>query len=473
MTMLTTTMLTKNRIAIAILAATTGLAAHAGDPVGAARGWLGAFDYNHGWRVDQHPRILADVNGDGMDDIIGFGGAAIFVSLSTGSQYLPPKTWNNDYVYRRGWRVDKHPRLLADVDGDGMDDIVGFGGAGVRVALSTGDLFQEDGQWCQEFTIKYGWVDAESQPRYLADVNGDGLADIVGFDEDKLVAAISDGVGSFEVDSRWGIPFEHYYYGTYDGFDPDRHQRFVTDVDGDGRADMVAIKDDTRIHLSSTSGLAQQPSLTIDDFGYYDGYNDNNSYPRYIADMDGNGVKDIVGFAHDRIYVTLLEKIDPDCADACAIQETQSVYTDGTRAFVLAYSDWRNSVHPRFVEDVNGDGRADVVGFAAGEVWVSYSDDTDGDGLGDTLTALVRTVSGYGLNSGWKMNLHVRTLADVDGNGRADIVGFGGANVYVSRFNTFAPEDCIRQVHPEFDPSGDGDQADYDRVALRSLCVFD
>ena len=121
------------------------------------------------------------------------------------------------------------------------------------------------------------------------------------------------------VDDRWGIPFGDYYYGTYDGFDPVVHQRFVTDVDGDGRADIVAIKDDTRIHLSSATGIAQQPSLEIEDFGFYDGYDDNNRYPRYIADMDGNGVKDIVGFAYDQIHVTLLEKVDPACTEACAI----------------------------------------------------------------------------------------------------------------------------------------------------------
>jgi len=35
-----------------------------------------------------------------------------------------------------GWRVEKHPRFLADVTGDGHADIVGFGDAGVYVALS-------------------------------------------------------------------------------------------------------------------------------------------------------------------------------------------------------------------------------------------------------------------------------------------------------------------------------------------------
>jgi hypothetical protein len=39
------------------------------------------------------------------------------------------------YAYNAGgWRVDMHPRFLADVTGDGHADIIGFGDAGVYVA---------------------------------------------------------------------------------------------------------------------------------------------------------------------------------------------------------------------------------------------------------------------------------------------------------------------------------------------------
>ena len=45
-----------------------------------------------------------------------------------------------DFGYEAGgWRVDKHPRFLADLTGDGRADIVGFGDAGVYVALGNGD----------------------------------------------------------------------------------------------------------------------------------------------------------------------------------------------------------------------------------------------------------------------------------------------------------------------------------------------
>jgi hypothetical protein len=50
---------------------------------------------------------------------------------------------SNTFGYSAGgWRVDRHPRLLGDVNGGGGADIVGFGNAGTYVALGqTNGLF--------------------------------------------------------------------------------------------------------------------------------------------------------------------------------------------------------------------------------------------------------------------------------------------------------------------------------------------
>src|SRR5205807_5898666 len=42
-----------------------------------------------GWTSDNtYPREVADVNGDGLADIIGFGGAGAYVSLATGGGHF-------------------------------------------------------------------------------------------------------------------------------------------------------------------------------------------------------------------------------------------------------------------------------------------------------------------------------------------------------------------------------------------------
>ena len=96
------------------------------------------FGYDAGgWRVDQHPRFLADTTGDGRADIVGFGNAGVYVSRAQADgTFGPVELLVTNFGYDAGgWRVDQHPRLLADTTGDGRADIVGFGNAGVWLPL--------------------------------------------------------------------------------------------------------------------------------------------------------------------------------------------------------------------------------------------------------------------------------------------------------------------------------------------------
>jgi hypothetical protein len=91
--------------------------------------------------VDQHPRYLADLTGDGRADIVGFGYAGVWVSLNEGDgTFTEPVLAVTDFGYGAGgWRVDQHPRYLADLTGDNRADIVGFGYAGAWVSVNEGD----------------------------------------------------------------------------------------------------------------------------------------------------------------------------------------------------------------------------------------------------------------------------------------------------------------------------------------------
>ncbi|RJT87292.1 hypothetical protein D6T64_14705, partial [Cryobacterium melibiosiphilum] len=100
------------------------------------------FGYDAGgWRVEKHPRVLADVTGDGAADIVGFGTAGVWASRSNrnGTFQRPVKVVDNFAYDAGGWRVERHPRFLADLTGDGRADIVGFGNAGVWVSVNNGN----------------------------------------------------------------------------------------------------------------------------------------------------------------------------------------------------------------------------------------------------------------------------------------------------------------------------------------------
>ncbi|MEE1751274.1 FG-GAP repeat domain-containing protein, partial [Streptomyces sp. SP18CS02] len=99
---------------------------------------LNDFGTAQGWSSGKHLRCLADVTGDGKPDIVGFGDEGVWVSHNTGDgQFEQAQRVCCGFGYHDAagaWRVDRHPRFLADITGDGRVDIVGFGGPGVYVA---------------------------------------------------------------------------------------------------------------------------------------------------------------------------------------------------------------------------------------------------------------------------------------------------------------------------------------------------
>lgn len=156
---------------------------------------------NGGWLVERHPRFLADVNGDGKQDVVGFGDAGVYLSLSTGASFEPGRFVLAELGYNFGWRVERHPRFLADVNGDRRQDIVGFGDAGVWLAFSAGTGFGPANFVVANYGYNQAWR-VPLHPRFLADVNGDGRQDVVGIGNVGVYASPSVGT-SFSSPGLW------------------------------------------------------------------------------------------------------------------------------------------------------------------------------------------------------------------------------------------------------------------------------
>ncbi len=203
------------------------------------------------------------------------------------------------------------------------------------------------------------------------------------------------------------------------GWVADKHPRFLADTTGDGRTDIVGFHDDgVWISLQDEEGKLADPLWILDDFGVDQGWSSVEEHPRsLVRTADGQAV-DVVGFGPQGVVVARGR------GDG-TFEPSQLVLND----FGLAQG-WTSKKHLRFLADVTGDGNPDIVGFGDEGVWVSHN---CGDGRFEQAQLVCR---GFGYNDdagAWRVGHHPRFVADITGDGRVDIVGFGGPGVYVAR----------------------------------------
>ena len=261
------------------------------------------FTYNKGgWRVERHPRMLADVNGDGKDDIVGFANSAVMVALSNGSSFTGYTNWISNFGYSYSWRVEYHPRVVADVNNDHKADVIGFADNGPRVALSTGSSFGTINLWYSGYGYITGGWQVSKHPRTIADVNGDGKGDVVGFSDSATYVSLSTG-SSFGTAKNW---LTGYNYNA--GWDVNLHPRIVKDINNDGKADIVGFAD-PEVRASISDGTKFAPPMILGrDFGTLNSISgqavwSTANYIRTTVDLNNDGVAELIGFAGDGVYV--------------------------------------------------------------------------------------------------------------------------------------------------------------------------
>ncbi|MEC8179736.1 MAG: FG-GAP-like repeat-containing protein, partial [Pseudomonadota bacterium] len=251
-----------------------------------------------GWADNTtYPRGVADIDGDGRADLIGFGSAGLFAALSNGDG-----TFGETFLAYNGFGAsnaaggwandDLYPRTLADVNGDGLQDLIGFGSAGVSIALGHAPASGQAVAFGPA-TLAYagfgasdaagGWTSADTYPRTVADVNGDGRGDLVGFGGAGVYVALGQSDGSFGATQLALNGFGASDAGGGWSSD-DRFPRVLADVNNDGRADIVGFAaNGTYVALGQSDGSFGSMMLGIAGFGYADvggGWSTADRYPR-------------------------------------------------------------------------------------------------------------------------------------------------------------------------------------------------
>lgn len=338
--------------------------------------------------------VLADVTGDDKDDLIVrdpvVADGTLWVYPNNGN---PADPWTSRVHAGTGWNLADTIRV-GDVTGDGKADLL------VRdPSNSSGTLWVYRGNgsttsnpWTQSpIWSGTGWNLANAL--MLGDATGDGKLDIVA----------RDGSGNILVYPHNGATTSNFWTSIVTGatgFGLDDRLE-LADVTADGRPDIVARSQagTLRVHPSlATSGTMWSPSTS---FAAGSGFSYATSL--LVGDIDGDGRPELAGRNGRGENLFIL----PNNGSSTGNPWT-SLRAAGT--------EWGFAAQI-LVDDVNGDGRQDVIALdraaANGTLWIYLH---NGAATGNPWPT--RYFAGTGWNTFNKL-----VAGDVTGDGKTDIVG--------------------------------------------------
>ncbi len=339
--------------------------------------------------------VVADITGDGIDDIVEATALGVVAMPGTGAG------WDAPTVLSGSTPADLV--RVADLDGDGLPDLLASGEGGVRVRL------QEAAGWSAATILS----ESPARGAEFADLDGDADLDLVFITDTQLWAMVNDGAGGFT--ALTGSLVTDVVAGAI----------ALTDLDGDGHLDLLVggDADPDRLYLGDGAGgflLAGPTALPLQEA------------PGVRAvvpvDLDGDGDLDLflAGVGQDRVLRNTGEgRFEDDTpfvlgveADTAVAAATVDLDLDGRPDLVVAHDraplrllrqdaqgrffDW-SARFPGAAEDARATGlaRLDLEGDGDTDLYVPRGDlqlpwllrswapeellDTDQDGVPDSV----------------------------------------------------------------------------------------
>ena len=199
----------------------------------------------------------ADIDGDGIIDLCARRPTGFVCARSTGAGFDPEfagPAWTDAAGWGSPARVGSI--RMADLDGDGRDDVCGRGADGVECWLSDGAGFPTAVEGPESWNDENGWAAVKygSTIRFT-DVDGDHRADLCARNSEGWGCRLSDGAG-------FGEPIDGPGWSNNQGWGD--HANYATirlgDLDGDGDQDLCARADaGVFCHLWEGAGWSADP----------------------------------------------------------------------------------------------------------------------------------------------------------------------------------------------------------------------
>lgn len=250
---------------------------------------------------------MGDVNGDHFADICAWETDGIHCALGLGNGlFARSSRWTNEYNNFSGWGLLKYTStlMLADLNGDGTDDICMRWYDGVHCSISNKSSFLPSRQAGTEYSDSAGWSD----PIYysslrMGDINGDGKADVCGRGYAGITCAPGNGDGTFGVSYLWTSDFSN---GLGWGQLQYASTIMLGDVDGDGKADLCGrgiVGVYCGLSRGTSFGPLTQPFVIFADSSPFGSFNLPSYYESIrLADVTGDHMADVCGRGANGIY---------------------------------------------------------------------------------------------------------------------------------------------------------------------------
>lgn len=290
---------------------------------------------------------VGDFNGDGRSDLVAFSyqetNGTVFVGLANNNaKFAKGQAWTSIFC------LPDELCLVGDVDGDGKDDIVAMGtttdNIKTWVALSQGSNFGEAQLWAEVMCTAPAVCE-------LADVNGDGKDDIVEFMQSDEAVLDSNGLSIDSGDVRVavstgsGFGSKDIWYKEFCVF----AEAICTtgDVDGDGDADIVMFLRDSEPNLIGFNQRQGRVDVALSDQAKFGNYASQYAIMCIgletcaVGDFNGDNKDDIAAFVKSTkdepemgdvwVATSVIDPVNP----ALTIIPTQSVI-EATQAVLQA-----------------------------------------------------------------------------------------------------------------------------------------
>ncbi|MFE4469969.1 GH25 family lysozyme [Leifsonia sp. NPDC056824] len=362
---------------------------------GSSNGYNAGVQVGSAWNQFSQVLGVGDLDKDGWSDLVGFrpdGSLTLYRGSATGIQPGIP-------ISAPGLGASDLLIAAGDTNGDGRPDLLSRTTSGALEYYS-GGMFAQPAFGAAQ-TVGSGWG-MFNRVVGAGDLSGDGIPDIVSTDT-------SGNLWLYQGNGNSGGVNRSYKSGVRVGWGWSDFTTIVggADMNGDGRADLIAVRSDGTLWLFPGTGTVNASSPSTFSGGIRIGSGGWTAFTKIVAgDFNGDGVTDILASTSDGTMYFY-----------AGIRQTPSS-TAWVSPGVVVGSGWNAIKSIVSTGDANGDGKADLVALKPdGTLWL-YA------GTGNTgVSGASGLASPAVVGSGWNTFSTVTGTGDTATGRKGDLLG--------------------------------------------------